>query len=72
MPNFVKISQMVSKNIDCSVFQNGCRPPYWIFKCKNFSGRTCAEVAGISPKLVKQLRTYGDFFILQDDSRPLH
>jgi len=32
LPNFVKIGQFVAQMLWFSIFKNGNRPPYWIFK----------------------------------------
>ena len=44
MQKFVAIGQTADKIWRSSIFQNGCRPPYWVFKSKFWS---CAGLRGL-------------------------
>ena len=47
--NFIKIGRMVAEIWRFNGFQNGGRPPSWIFEIQIFNGASIASVGSVSP-----------------------
>jgi len=74
LPNFIKIGQSVAEIWRFFHFQDGGRPPSWIFKIAilnvlRHKKCQCASPCQISSKSVKWLRTYCDITVFQNGGR---
>jgi len=75
MPNFVQIGQGVAQKWPFSIFQDGGRPPSWIFKSWKFSlpipfgGPKCGTVSNFVQIVQTDVEIWR-FFDFQDGGRP--
>jgi len=76
MPNLIKIGQTVTEIWRFNGFQNGDRPPSWIFEIQTFLTMGAVKILLIlhhqtkfRNKSVKPFRRYHDFCDFQDGGR---